>query len=268
MVANLDTGKITSATVRADFNDPTAVAHYTRAAHFLGLWESERIMIQRFFTDTSAPLLEAGCGAGRVTLGLHHLGYRNITAFDFATELVEQARSLLAEHAADANIRVLHADATRLSQTKSLRAPDVTDAGGYAGALFMFNGLMQIPRRKNRLAALLELRALCRAGAPLLFTTHDREHCTPAERILWRMEADRWAAGRQDPRLLEYGDRYFEDETGRTFMHLPTRAEILADLATTGWTHKQDAMRSDIARETRAVLDFSDECRFWAAVAT
>jgi SAM-dependent methyltransferase len=255
--------KITSATVRADFNDPVAVAHYTRAAHFLGLWESERIMIQRFFTDANAPLIEAGCGAGRVTLGLHLLGYRNITAFDFATELVEQARSLLAERAAGANIRVLHADATRLSQTEDVRVAD-----GYGGALFMFNGLMQIPNRKNRLAALLELRAVCRAGAPLIFTTHDREHCTAAEHILWRMEAERWAAGRQDSRLVEFGDRYFEDETGRTFMHLPTRAEILADLVVTGWTHKYDALRSELAHESRAVRDFSDECRFWAAVAS
>ena len=258
------------ATVRADFNEAAAVVHYTRAAHFLGLWESERVMIQRFFTDTNAPLIEAGCGAGRVTAGLLQLGFRDITAFDFAPELVEQARALLAERAAAADagararVRVFLADATRLSRTPAARAPG---AGGYGGALFMFKGLMQIPGRENRLRALRELRALCRAGAPLLFTTHDREHCTAAERILWRMEAERWAAGRQDPRLVEFGDRYFEDETGRTFMHLPVRAEILADLAVSGWAHAHDAPRCEIARESRAVRDFSDECRFWAAVA-
>ena len=58
--------KITGETVRADFNDPAAVLHYTRAAHFLGLWESERSLIRRHFPDPSARLLEAGCGAGRV----------------------------------------------------------------------------------------------------------------------------------------------------------------------------------------------------------
>ena len=99
--------KISPATVRADFNDLPAVIHYTRAAHELGLWASERILIERFFPQSDAPLLEAGCGAGRVTLGLWALGYHNLTAFDFARELLDQAISLATERAAA--IRFLHA---------------------------------------------------------------------------------------------------------------------------------------------------------------
>jgi hypothetical protein len=128
----------------------------------------------------------------------------------------------------------------------------------------MFNGLMQIPGRERRRQALRELREACRPGAPLIFTTHDRDH-SPVECALWRLEALRWNRGAQDPRLIEFGDRYFEDASGRTFMHLPDRAEILADLAATGWRHVYDAMRRDIAAESKAVLDFADECRFWAA---
>ena len=204
--------RITAATVRADFNDLAAVLHYTRAAHGLGLWASERLLIERFFPDREAPLLEAGCGAGRVTLGLWALGYRQVTAFDFAAELLDQARSLA----------------------------------------------------ENRRRALAGLHAACLPGATLLFTSHDRES-SRTERALWRLEAERWARGEQDPRLVEFGDRYFTDENGRTFMHLPDRAEVLADLAATGWTHRFDAARRDIARETSAVREFSDECRFWAA---
>jgi SAM-dependent methyltransferase len=297
--------KISAATVRSDFNDLVAVIHYTRAAHELGLWKSERTLIERFFPDRDAPLLEAGCGAGRVTLGLWTLGYRNLTAFDFAEELVDQARSLAAERHADA-IAFLHADATKLppdlappppstppspspatgpSSPSSAPAldpePDLTPLPPtpsappaqrhllndtlFRGALFMFNGLMQIPGRARRRAALRELHRVCAPDAPLLFTTHDRE-ATATERALWRLEAVRWERGEQDPRLVEFGDRYFEEEgTGRTFMHLPDRAEILADLAATGWTHAFDAMRPDVAKESRAVLAFSDECRFWLA---
>ena len=250
--------KITAATVRDDFNDPVAVIHYARAAHHLGLWASERTLIERYFTDPAAPLLEAGCGAGRATLGLWDAGYQNLTAFDFATELLDQARSLAAARAAAA-IHFVHADATALKKCHLIGDT------AYGGALFLFNGLMQIPGRENRRAALRGLQELCRPGAPLLFTTHDREQ-NQVERALWRLEALRWERGEQDPRLLEFGDRYFEEAgTGRTFMHLPDRAEILADLSATGWTHTYDALRKVVAKESRAVRDFSDECRFWVA---
>lgn len=249
--------KISAETVRADFNDLLAVVHYTRAAHTLGLWKSERALIERFFPDREAALLEAGCGAGRVTLGLWALGYRHLVAFDFARELVDQARSLAIEREATA-IEFRHADATRLKPAK------IWGDQKFAGALFMFNGLMQIPGREQRRAALRELHRVCVPGAPLLFTTHDRDW-SPTERALWRLETLRWTRGTQDPRLVEFGDRYFEDEAGRTFMHLPDRTEILTDLKATGWSHSFDAMRKDIAKETRAVIDFSDECRFWSA---
>ncbi len=259
--------KITAETVRADFNDLVAVVHYTRAAHELGLWSSERKLIDRFFPDRAAPLLEAGCGAGRVSIALRALGYLDLTAFDFAEELVDQAHSLAAERGADTGanpIRFLHADATKLAQHK-LFAGKSKKSLRFAGVLFMFNGLMQIPGRENRRAALRELCRVCTPGAPLLFTTHDRDS-SPTERAQWRLETIRWTRGEQDPRLVEFGDRYFEEAgTGRTFMHLPDRKEILADLAATGWTHEFDAMRADLAKESRAVVDFSDECRFWVA---
>lgn len=268
-VAKSGIKRISASTVRADFNELRAVVHYTRAAHELGLWESERTLIEQYFTQRDAPLIEAGCGAGRVTLGLWSLGFRKLTAFDFAKELVDQAISLGIERGAQ-GIRFCVADATRISTLVSqLEADEPARAGArsgvaFSGALFMFNGLMQIPRRERRRAALRGLHRVCAAGAPLMFTTHDRDHST-VERSMWRLETLRWVRGEQDPRLVEFGDRYFEDEAGRTFMHLPNRREILEDLEATGWTHVFDAMRGEIAKESKAVRDFSDECRFWVA---
>ena len=263
--------KISAATVRDDFNDLLAVMHYTRAAHELGLWKSEHLLIERYLTERETPLIEAGCGAGRVTLGLWTLGYRNLTAFDFAEELVDQARGLAAERGAEA-IEFHHADATRLTEAErsgnaesSKRCDMAFPSEHFGGALFMFNGLMQIPGRENRRAALKELQRVCVEGAPLLFTTHDRDY-SAAERVLWRLEKARWERNEQDPQLVEFGDRYFEEAgTGRTFMHLPDRNEILEDLASTGWRHTFDETRSVLAKESRPVLEFSDECRFWVA---
>ena len=267
--------KISGETVREDFNSVETVIYYARAAHGMGLWESERRLIERYFPDRSMPLLEAGCGAGRVTIGLWEAGYRQLTAFDFAEELVDQARSLAAERGAN-SIRWHVADATRLAtgngpsgvaledkhpsrRAESFAYPHST----FDGTLFLFNGLMQIPGRENRRAAMRGLHALCRAGAHFIFTTHDRDE--PAERHLWIAEAERWARGEQDPRLPDYGDRYFTHEHGRTFMHLPDRLEVLADLETTGWIHVEDVMRDALARENLPVREFSDNCRFWVA---
>jgi SAM-dependent methyltransferase len=249
--------KINGDTVRADFNAIEAVVHYTRAAHDLGLWESERLLIERHWPDRDEPLLEAGCGAGRGAIGLHRLGYRAITAFDFAPEMIDQARNLAQEREA-ASIHFLEADAVTLGDNAAV------PAGYFAGALFLFNGLGQIPGRDRRRRALAGLRDKCRAGAHLLFTTHDRE-ADPVERARWQREAVHWARGEQDPRLVEFGDRYFVHEHGHTFMHLPDRVEVLADLAAAGWTHESDALRDELARERRAVREFSDNCRFWVA---
>jgi SAM-dependent methyltransferase len=246
--------------VKANFNAVASVLYYTRAAHFLGLWKSERLMIRRFLPDEGTPLVEAGCGAGRVTLGLWKMGYRRITAFDFAGELVEQAQSLAAENGAG-SIIFRCADATRVTRTE-LGLPA---AEAFGAALFMFNGLMQIPGRENRRRALRRLHALCRPGAPLMFTSHDRER-SGAEKSLWQDEAARWASGRQHPRLVDFGDRQFQDESGEVFIHIPDRAEIIADLGATGWNPHFDAMRSELAEEARPVFDFSDDCRFWVAL--
>ncbi len=241
--------------MRDDFNAISTVIHYTKAAHEIGLWKSELVLIREYFPDKEANLVEAGCGAGRVAVGLWREGYRHITAFDFAAELVDQAVSLAAERQAS-GITFLQADATDPALCNVLRYK-------FDGALFLFNGLMQIPRRENRRAAMRGLHSICRPGAPFLFTTHDRDD--PKEAKEWAKEAERWARGEQNPRLVEFGDRYFTDETGNTFMHLPDRREILEDLAATGWTHVHDRMRDELASETPRVRNFSDNCRFWVA---
>ena len=250
--------KVTGETVRNDFNAISTVLHYTRAAHFIGLWKSELKLIEQFLPDKNARLLEAGCGAGRVAVGLWHQGYRHVHAFDFASELVEQAENLAQEQGITV-LTFFQADATDLAGCHLLS--DIR----FDGVLFMFNGLMQIPGRENRRAAMRNLAQLSAPGAPFIFSTHDRDDPHPREVKAWAKEAALWARGEQDPRLLEFGDRYFSDDTGNTFMHLPNRAEILEDLAATGWTHVTDATRNELASETPKVRNFSDNCRFWVA---
>lgn len=241
---------MTPETVQQHFRDTRAVEHYARAAANLGLWVSEEKVFQTVFKPEET-LLDIGCGAGRIAIGLWELGYHRLMGVDFSREMIGQARRLarLLEY----GIAYRCGDATAL---------DLDDAS-FDGAIFGFNGLMQIPRRERRRQAFAELRRVVRAGGHFVFTTHDRSNRRYAR--FWKKEEQRWAKGEQDPRLEEFGDRYHEAPIGCTFMHIPTREEVLEDLAATGWEHEQDFWRQEVAREPADVRDFSDECRFWIA---
>ena len=65
--------------------------------------------------------------------------------------------------------------------------------------------------------------------------------------------------------MLEMGDRHFETRHGTTFMHVPTRDDIVQDLKATGWFLCEDQMRSELSDESSSVREFSEDCRFWVA---
>lgn len=236
--------------VRQFFRDPRAVEHYEQAAASLGLWVSEETVFRQVFKPEES-LLDLGCGAGRIAIGLSHLGYGDLTGADYSEEMIEGARELGDLLALSIPFHV--ADATALP---------FADAS-FGGAIFGFNGMMQIPGRERRQQAMREVFRVVRPGGCFVFTTHDRANLR--HRTFWAAEKERWEKGEQDPRLVEFGDRYHEAPIGCTFMHVPTRDDILADLGLAGWKHEQDFRRSEIAKEPARVREFSDECRFWIA---
>tara|TARA_R110002167_G_scaffold29677_3_gene98945 strand:- start:125 stop:889 length:765 start_codon:yes stop_codon:yes gene_type:complete len=242
--------KLTPEDVKSLFNQPDCVAHYASAAVNLGLWQSEEIVFQRVF-ELDETILEIGSGAGRIALGLWELGYRKIIGTDFSRAMVSAARQLSRKLEYAVPFRV--ADATKLPFE-----PDMFD-----GVIFGFNGLMQIPSRERRRAALSEMGRVVRPGGKMVITTHDRAvGGTPG---FWQEEESRWRNGQHDERLLEFGDLLSDSPHGELFIHIPTRDEIEADLAATGWRRREDNMRSNIADESPEVQASSVDCRFWVA---
>ncbi len=149
-------------TVRNYFRDPATVQHYVEAATRLGLWASEETVLTQLF-DRAETLLECGCGAGRIAFGLWELGYRHLLGFDFSREMIVEARRMARILEYGISFRV--ADATRLDFENE----------SFDGAIFGFNGLMQIPLRANRREALIRISSAIRPGGYFVFTTHDRD---------------------------------------------------------------------------------------------
>ncbi len=239
-----------SGEVKEYFEKPEVVADYARAAEEVGLWESERIVFAGRLNPSGA-LLELGCGAGRIAFGLEKLGFGNIVAGDISASMVGAARALAVKNGSKVRFRTL--DAVKL---------DFGDAS-FESAVFGFNGLMQIPLRKNRRAAMKEVFRVLVPGGKFAFTTHDRN----AERNsqYWEMEARRWAHSVQYKKLDEFGDIVYDSHAGSVFIHSPSVAEVEEDLAIAGFELEFCSRRSQIAEENAAVCEFSDECIFWVA---
>lgn len=234
--------------IRAYFDREDVLEHYARATANLGLWRSEEVVFRRLF-QAQDRLLEVGCGTGRIALGLHELGYQHLLGVDLSRSMIKRARLLATLLEYQVSFQV--GDATRL----------IFEDGLFDGAIFGFNGLMQIPARTARQTALREILRVVRPGGYFAFTSHDRDHYT--SRSYWTAEAERWRTGAQNPALAEFGDRIVESDIGRHFIHVPSRPEVLEDLASAGWEWIEDAMRSEIANEPQDVREFADECRFW-----
>ncbi len=243
------TTKVDAAKVLEYYGGEPAVEYYARAAASVGLWASEEKVFVRAFADRRAHLLELGCGAGRIGLGLWELGYERVLATDVSRKMVERARRLAKSMRCGVEFRV--ADALRLP----------FEENEFDGAIFGFNGLMQIPRRENRRRAMEEAHRVIRPGGRFVFTSHDRE--MEKWRKFWNREKKLWRKGKQIPELVEFGDRFEATELGELFIHVPLRAEVAKDLRGAGFLVELDCLRSQLANESQRVREFSDECRFW-----
>jgi ubiquinone/menaquinone biosynthesis C-methylase UbiE len=236
-------------TVKAYYRTPSVLDHYTRATTGIGLWLSERIAFTRLFNRRS-PLLEVGTGTGRIALALEKLGYDNISAVDLSEAMIGQALRII-ESGHGSTVKFSVADACALHFESEI----------FEGAIFGFNGMMQIPGRANRRQAMKEVFRVLKPGGHFIFTTHDREN--PHHREFWAEQERIWARGEQDAQLEDFGDRYEETPLGMLFIHIPSKPEIREDIEAAGFQYESDTPRSLLANENAEVRDFSDDCRFW-----
>ncbi|MDQ8179761.1 class I SAM-dependent methyltransferase [Pelagicoccus sp. SDUM812005] len=236
--------------VRGYFNEAGTVQHYAKAVANVGLWESEKLLFNKYFVRKEN-LLDLGCGAGRASIGLWEEGFESVLGTDLAESMVQESREIA--ECLGCPFRFQREDATALSFAE----------GSFDGAVFAFNGLMQIPGREMRRTALREVCRVLRPGGVFIFSTLDREDRLYSK--VFAVADDPEHDLSQNDQLVDFGDRHFETEHGTTFMHVPLRSDVVEDLELAGFEVVEDAMRSELARESAAVLDFSEDCRMWVA---
>ena len=241
--------KVDTDFIRKSFSTEKTVSDYTKAVKEIGLWESEKMMIEKYFNPKSR-ILDIGCGAGRTTIGLYKLGYHLVEGLDLSEAMIVQARRISKELNYDIIFSV--GDAACL---------DYNDET-FGAALFSFNGVMQIPGRENRIKVLKEIERILKSKGYFLFTTHDRDSGKEYESF-WKEEKRKWALHLEDKSLREFGDRIIKMEERDIFLHLPTREEVISSLEEVGFVLTEGILRSELCEESEEVKKFSTDCVFW-----
>ena len=230
---------------QAHWLNPQTALNYARAAVQVGLWASEKILMNKTFPNKSAKILELGCGGGRVGLGLAKEGYTNLTITDFSSVMVDITQGVFAEAG------MAHSATIEIAHACRLNYPDQS----WDGVVFAFNGLMCLRGRTDRLEALAEIYRVLKPGGKFLFTANDREKGEHAD--LWKKE----------PVLKDYqlGDRWHETDSTPVFMHSSTESETRQELRDAGFKIIQSPLRSEVALENSTVKNFAGETRFYIA---
>ncbi len=237
--------------VKYELSQDITIAEYEGYAREIGLWKSERAMFDKF-VDKSAKILDLGCGAGRTTVALVENGWSNIIGVDLSERMIESASKISKEHGL--NIAFEAGDATDLRFAEN----------EFDAVLFSYNGLMCIPKRENRVKAMMEIFRVLKKDGLFIFTTHDNDIVPEQFRQFWIDEKIRWENGTQDKKLYEFGDIITSEKEGDVFiMHIALPKDVNQMFKETGFNLLETAMRSEIAEENEAVKGCSGECRFW-----
>ena len=234
--------------IRGYFSDPRTVDHYVRAVANIGLWNTERAVFQERI-ERQSRVLDLGCGAGRIAIGLWEMGYRNVAGADLSEEMIAESRAIA--HVLGVEIPFLVEDATNLS----------FEDQAFDAIVFGFNGLMQIPGWESRRQAFKEIWRVLSPNGAFIFTTLDREDSLYS--VVFGDQDNFEHDVARNSSLIEEGDRLFQTDHGTTFMHVPTRPKVEKELQSAGFDVVDCRMRSEIGRESERVLEFSEDCRFW-----
>ncbi len=233
---------------RTYFEDSKVVNHYMLATQRVGLWVSEKRVCECYFNKDQT-LMDLGCGTGRIAFGLEQLGFENLIAVDFSSNMIEQAQYIA--ESLNSAVKFLQGDARQLS---------FGDAE-FDGIIFGFNGLMQIPGNDSRFKAMREVYRILKPGGYFIFTGHDRALFNQSKH--WDKERTEWEKGEADPRKSDFGDVVKETDLGLLYIHSASVEEVDELIQEVGFEKTITALRSELGNESVETREFSDECRFW-----
>lgn len=208
-----------------EFSTESTQKFYTAKAEE-GLWESELILIKKYFKSGSS-VLDIGCGTGRTTIPLSKMRYK-VVGVDVTPKMIENARNIVKSK--KLKIKYEIGDAT------SLKYKD----NSFDNALFSYNGWSQIPGSEHRLKALEEAHRILKKDGIFIFTAHKRAF-TRGFQGFWIKQWIRFYLLKPlgfSIDEVDFGDRFFqrgETKFKKQYIHIPSKEEVKTQINKAGF---------------------------------
>lgn len=122
--------------VKKSYTNLNVIKSYAQKRNEYGLSCIEKKIITRYFKSENQ-LLDVGCGTGRVSFGLHELGYKKITGIDISEEMIKVACSHKDEMHTELKFDVQNVLELQYQENS------------FDGAI-IFHAITPIPKRENR----------------------------------------------------------------------------------------------------------------------
>jgi SAM-dependent methyltransferase len=122
----------------------------------LGDWDADMALYEQFAARCGSPILELGCGTGRVLLPLARQGYR-ITGIDASAAMLDQARQKLAKEDLAGSVTLVQ---------QEMRELDLAER--FTLALAALNSFAHLHTTAEQLAALARVRRHLEPGGLLI----------------------------------------------------------------------------------------------------
>lgn len=212
----------------------TIADHYDAFVAETPLCELDRQILSQWLPRISGPpqtVIDLGCGSGRTALPLAEAGYDVIG--------IDLSRSMLGVVVRKANDRPPESDLPQNPGSVSVVQANLVELECFADqiadhAVCLFSTLGMIQGRPNRRRMLSHAARIVRTGGLFVLHVHNRWAAIGEPGGLRALIRSRLASIHR--RDVEFGDStYAYRGIDAMFMHRFSRAELLADLAATGW---------------------------------
>ena len=228
------------------FDNIFSVKKYSYATLNIGIWQSEKETILQYCNQND-PIIDIGCGAGRVAIALGELSFKNIWAIDHNEAMIKEAIKISPRKY---NIQYRIEDVVNISGDIPI--------GYFKCAIFSHNGFTSIIGQEKRKKALDNILKLLQPNGIFIFTTLEIPTSKNSPFFEFWRKRSKIMSVTDD----KFGDIIVMDDGYPILNHFTTFDEIYK-LVYSDWFCIDSFIRDDTFHESMNCRLHTNNCRFF-----